>query len=138
MRVSFTVEGSPFGKQRPRHTKAGHTYTPAETKAHEHEIAWAYAAQCKNYRFPNGTYIDLRVIAYCMIPKSTSTSDRIKMEAGEIRPAVTPDWDNIGKLVSDALNGIAYDDDKFVVDAQVRKFYSSRPRTVVVLQPANV
>ena len=136
MRISFTVQGDPFGKQRPRHTKSGHTYTPDETREHEQLIAWAYRRQCRNFRFPPKTYIDIRVIAYIKIPKSASKENREKMIAGEIRPTVKPDWDNIGKLVADALNGIAYDDDKCIVDAMVRKFYSTDPRTVVILQEA--
>lgn len=60
------------------------------------------------------------------------------MISGEIRPTVKPDWDNIGKLIADALNGIAYDDDKCIVDAMVRKFYSTDPRTVVILQEAQI
>ena len=55
------------------------------------------------------------------------------MLSGFIRPTVKPDWDNIGKLVADALNGIAYDDDKCIVDAQVRKFYSDQPRTDIII-----
>ena len=107
-----------------------------QTREHEQLIAWAYRQQCRNFRFPPKTYIDIRVIAYIKIPKSASKKNREKMIAGEIRPTVKPDWDNIGKLVADALNGIAYDDDKCIVDAMVRKFYSTDPRTVVILQEA--
>ena len=40
MKIRFTVEGDPFGKQRPRHNRqANVTYTPAETKQHEQVIA---------------------------------------------------------------------------------------------------
>ena len=58
------------------------------------------------------------------------------MLSGNIRPAVKPDWDNLGKLVSDALNGIAYGDDKSVVEARVMKFYSELPRTEVIVTAA--
>lgn len=136
MKISFTVPGSPFGKQRPRHMKNGHTYTPSETREHEQLFAAAYRQQCKGYRFPPGENIDLQVIAYMKIPKSASKSKREKMLAGELRPTVKPDWDNIGKLAADALNGIAYDDDKCIVDATVRKFYAIEPRTVVTIQEA--
>lgn len=75
----------------------------------------------------------MKINAYMKIPKSASKAARAKMIDGLIRPTVKPDWDNIGKLVADALNGIAYDDDKCIVDAQVRKFYSEQPRTEIVL-----
>ena len=135
--ISFTVPGDPFGKQRPRHTKwTGHTYTPKETKNHEEVIAWTYRKNFGNFRFPDKTYIDIGIIAYIGIPKSASKAVREKMIAGEIRPTVKPDWDNIGKLVTDALNGIAYDDDKNIVDAIVRKYYSTIPRTVIFIKEA--
>lgn len=132
--ITFTVSGQPFGKQRPRHNrKTNTTYTPAETKQKEQMIAWAYKRQCGAFRFPKNAYVDIRVIAYMKIPKSTSKTNRQLMINGIIRPTIKPDWDNIGKLVADALNGIAYDDDKYIVDAQVRKFYSEHPRTDIIL-----
>nr|DAG40359.1 MAG TPA: Endodeoxyribonuclease RusA [Caudoviricetes sp.] len=71
------------------------------------------------------------------IPKSATKAKRELMLTGKIRPTVKPDWDNLGKLVSDALNGIAYDDDKSVVDASVRKYYSDRPRTQITVCDAD-
>ncbi len=135
-KIIITVPGDPFGKQRPRFTKSGHTYTPTETHEREQIIAWAYRQQCGAFRFPDKTYIDMRIIAYVRIPKRATKAERKKMISGEIRPTVKPDWDNIGKLAADALNGIAYDDDKCIVDAQVRKFYSTEPKTVIILQEA--
>lgn len=138
MKISFTVDGNPFGWQRAgqnRKTKA--TYTQEKTRKHEQLVAWAYKAVAGGFAFPDETYIELRVVAFMKIPKGASKAKREKMLSGEIRPTVKPDWDNLGKLVSDALNGIAYKDDKYVVDAVVRKFYSDRPRTQVTVTEAN-
>ena len=44
--------------------------------------------------------------------------------------------DNILKIIADSLNQIAYKDDAQVVDTQVRKFYSRRPRVAVVIRSA--
>lgn len=92
-----------------------------------------YRKQCGNTRFASGAYVEMRITAYMKIPKSASKAVRAKMIDGSVRPTVKPDWDNIGKLVADALNGIAYEDDKCIVAAQVRKFYSEQPRTEIVL-----
>jgi Holliday junction resolvase RusA-like endonuclease len=35
-----------------------------------------------------------------------------------------PDWDNIGKIVSDSLNDILYDDDKQLWDVRVIKKFN--------------
>lgn len=53
------------------------------------------------------------------------------MRAGAERPITKPDWDNVGKIVSDALNGIAYRDDSQIVDARVVKRYSDNPMVKV-------
>ncbi len=138
MEVKFTVLGEPFGKQRPRHNRSTNTtYTPNETRQHEQLIALAYNRQIGTFRFPKNAHISMRVTAYMPIPKSASKRKRELMLTGAIRPTVKPDWDNIGKLVADALNGIAYDDDKCIVDARVQKFYSESPRVQVTLQSSD-
>lgn len=131
-KIRFTVEGNPFGKERPRHN--GYTtYTPTKTKQHERTVAMEYRKQCGSFRFSKDEYIDIRIIAYMPIPKSVSKKVRFMMLSGIVRPTVKPDWDNIGKLITDALNDVAYDDDKAITDAQVRKFYSDHPRTEIVI-----
>ena len=37
------------------------------------------------------------------------------------------DWDNVGKIVSDALNGIVWTDDRFVSIGNVSKVYALNP-----------
>lgn len=129
--LKFTVYGAPFAKQRPRHNRyTGVTYTPAATKEHERGIAAEFLRQCGK-SMPAGSAVKLTVAAFMPIPKSAAKKRREAMLSGEIRPTVKPDWDNIGKLVADALNGVAYDDDKCVVEAVVRKIYSDRPRVEV-------
>lgn len=71
--------------------------------------------------------LSLTVIAFFKKPKKTSYKDF---------PEVKPDWDNIGKLVSDALNGIAYSDDAHIVDACVKKRWAppgTKPCTVIII-----
>lgn len=139
MNIRFTIPGKPFGWQRAgQNHRTGAVYTQEKTRQHEAMVALAYKQAYKNFRFPSGTYVDMRVIAYFPIPKSKTKAVQQKMRNGEIRPTVKPDFDNIGKLIADALNGVAYDDDKCIVDAQVRKFYSDNPRTEVILQIATI
>ena len=57
-----------------------------------------------------------------------------KAYQGKIRPTKKPDFDNIAKIVCDSLNTIAYKDDSQVIDGQVRKFYSEKPRIVVKIR----
>ena len=136
MKVKFTVLGEPRGKQRPRMTKTGHTYTPIETVQYENLVRLEYSRQCHDFIFEDRTPLDARITAYYSIPKSTSVNKRQAMLEHRIRPINKVDCDNLVKIVLDSLNGIAYRDDVQVVDCQVRKFYSDRPRVVVTLQEA--
>ena len=50
------------------------------------------------------------------------------MKDGEIRPAKKPDIDNVCKVVADALNGVAYNDDRQIVYTEISKRYDDMPR----------
>lgn len=139
MTAKFVVHGEPQGKGRPRFsTVAGHVKarTPDQTVVYENLIKTEFLSQCGRIKFPDDAMLDVRVFAYYTIPSSISKKKRAAMLAHEIRPTKKPDFDNIGKVVCDSLNGIAYRDDAQIVDAQVRKFYSDSPRVVVTIQKA--
>lgn len=135
--VKFTVPGNPFGKQRPKFSRVGNyvkTYTPGKTVNYENMVKWYYQQESKGYMFPEDAIFDVRIIAYYDIPKSVSKKKRQEMLEGKIRPAKKPDFDNIGKVICDSLNQLAYKDDSAIVDAQVRKFYSDKPRVEVIIR----
>ena len=136
-RISFSIPGTPFGKQRPKFSRVGQyvkTYTPDETVSYENLVKLMYQQEAKGQKFPEGSMLDVRIIAYYEIPKSTSKKKQRQMLEHKIRPTKKPDWDNIGKIVCDSLNKVAYHDDSAVVDAQVRKFYSENPRVDVTIR----
>lgn len=93
-----------------------------------------YTEAAKGKVFPDGTMLDVKIIAYYAVPKATSKKKAKAMLEHRIRPAKKPDWDNIGKIICDSLNLVAYHDDSAVVDAQVRKFYSDTPRVEVIIR----
>lgn len=135
MKVRFTVPGEPQGKARPRfNSKTGITYTPNETVEYERLVVLAYRSKVGNVKFPDNASIDMRIRAYFKIPASDNKKKRAQKESGEVRPTKKPDWDNIGKIIADSLNGVAYHDDTQIVDAQVRKFYSDVPRVEVTIE----
>ena len=135
MRTQVCIYGEPQGKGRPRFsTVCGHakTRTPEQTVIYENLVKTEYRNQ-SGVRFPDDAMLDVRVMAYYTIPKSISKKKRQAMLDHKVRPTKKPDFDNIGKVICDSLNGIAYRDDAQIVDAQVRKFYSDTPRVVVVI-----
>ena len=82
---------------------------------------------------PHDGPVRLRVTLFRPTPKSWPKW-RQRAAAEETMPSMqTPDWDNVGKLVSDALNGRAWVDDRQVFDGRSLAFYSPRPRLEVVV-----
>ena len=137
MVVKFTVLGSPKSKGRPEFFRVKNrvgTRTPEDTVLYENLVRAMYQYSHPGVRFPDGSMLDMRILAYYQIPKSVSKRKRDAMIAGELRPTKTPDADNIIKVVADSLNKIAYRDDAQIVDTQIRKFYSDRPRVEVTIR----
>lgn len=136
MRAKFCIHGDPQGKGRPRFsTVCGHvhTRTPDETVLYENLVKTEYRQQV-GVKFPDDAMLDVRIFAYYPIPKSVSKRKRQAMLDRKIRPTKKPDWDNVGKVICDSLNGIAYRDDAQVVDSMVRKFYGETPKVVVTIE----
>ena len=123
--MEFIVEGEPQGKARPRFSRrSGTVYTPSKTAKYEKEIRQAYIA-AGGKMIPDGGYVTVAVDAYFKIPKSYVKGKRLACEHNIIRPDKKPDIDNVLKAVLDALNKVAYEDDKQVVEVRCRKYYSN-------------
>ena len=132
MEISFTVPGEPVGKGRPRVTRRG-AFTPDKTRHYERLVRYIYTEKYGEFSFPAGDPLVLVVNAYFAIPKSANKKKHALMVAGTLRPTKTPDFDNIGKIVSDGLQGVAYPNDSQIVTGVVHKFYSAEPRVEVIL-----
>lgn len=122
--MDFIVDCKPQGKARPRFSrKSGVVYTPKKTAKYEKAIAKAYidsGGKC----IPADCYVSVSVCAFFPIPKSYSKAKRQACIDRDLRPDKKPDMDNIIKSVLDALNGVAYEDDKQVVEVIGRKYYT--------------
>lgn len=126
---SFTVDGAPVAKGRPRFARRGSfvtTYTPKNTAAAENQIAKEALQYIPE---PITEPVALRIVFYMPIPKSYSKK---RSEALKNAPHIKrPDVDNLAKLVLDALNGIAWAGDSQVYSMSVEKRYSDMPRTEI-------
>lgn len=128
----FEIAGNPMGKQRPKFSRAGNfvrTYTPKETVNYEQWVKMCYtSAGGKNL---GSGPIGIKLIVYYKIPKSFSKKKQQQAIARELLPTVKPDCDNVLKIICDSLNGIAYDDDKQIVEVCINKYYSYNPSVLV-------
>lgn len=125
--MEIMIDGEPVPKARPRMTKTGHVYTPKRTKEQEERIRAEWIA--KNGNEPLTGCVVLKAVFYMGIPKNISKEKRAMLKVS--RPTKRPDIDNLAKLVIDALNGVAYVDDKQIAVLIAGKEYSEGARTVV-------
>lgn len=133
----FWVPGKPRGKARPRFNPAApgaRPYTPADTVAYETLVATRYRAERCGFdiRQPHAAFVD--IVAYYPIPKSFTQEERALAISGRLLPLVKPDVDNVTKIVLDALNGLAWSDDKRVAGQNTQKFYSDTPGVMVSIR----
>lgn len=127
--ISFVVYGEPVAQGRPRATTIKgkvRMYDPSKSRDYKDYVRLA-AAQHAPERLIESA-IGLKVTIYRPIPKSFSKKKTEQAERGEIVPTTKPDADNYLKTVKDALNGVIWKDDSQIVDVQVRKRYSNKPR----------
>lgn len=117
---TFFIEGKPKGKGRHKtNTKTGHTYTPAETEFAEAEVLryWENAGKVK-LSGPIGLQVNI------LHKRPGNHYNRTGFSKEGLRhpiPTSKPDVDNVLKLVMDALNEHAWDDDKQVCEVVMRR-----------------
>ena len=101
----LSVPGDPLSKARPR-VYNGHGVTDRRTRNAENRV-----------------YSEFRRKYGDMEPIKGPVRIRLKFWMASRHPR---DWDNLAKLATDALNGVAYQDDVQIVEAQVSKVLPDR------------
>lgn len=101
----LTVPGDPLSKARPR-VYNGHGITDRRTRNAENRV---YSEFRRKYGDVEPIKGDVRI--------------RLEFWMASRHPR---DWDNLAKLATDALNGVAYQDDVQIVEATVSKVLPDR------------
>jgi Holliday junction resolvase RusA-like endonuclease len=106
----------PKAKGRPRMTRSGYAYTPKDTKRYEKEIADLY----KGPFFEDGM---LKMSLRFTKEGTEMLIERLGLNKKVAQPVsrLTGDVDNYAKSLLDALNGVAYSDDKQIVVLYLEK-----------------
>jgi Holliday junction resolvase RusA-like endonuclease len=112
--IDIEILGEPVAKGRPRMGKHG-AYTPAKTRQAEEAIGWAV-----KQRYP------------ALQPITGEVALELEFYEG-VRKGRPNDLDNFMKLVSDALNGIVWVDDKQVTKITTATLHrkAKNPRTII-------
>ena len=84
---------------------------------------------------PMTTPLAMEITFFMPIPKGTSKKKTTQMQTGFIRHMKRPDIDNLQKYILDTMTGHVYVDDAQIDSLNVRKQYSTNPRTVIEITP---
>jgi Holliday junction resolvase RusA-like endonuclease len=134
--LRIVIPGEMRGKGRPRFTTRGgfaRAFTDSKTVNME---AWVRACAVDAGAFAAGYPLKLRMEMVAAVPKSWTKGNRARALAGDMLPTGKPDLDNCLKLVCDALNGIAWQDDKQIVSVDATKRYGETAETILEVWPA--
>lgn len=127
--VTFEVPGRPQAKQSMRVARIGgavRTYQPQKVLNY-HALVATFARQA--IPAPIEGAVALRLAVVVRTPESWSK----KRKAALNRAVVRPDVDNVAKAFLDGMNGVAWLDDKQVVELNVSKTYGNRDAVVVTV-----
>lgn len=130
MKVSFVIPTTPTGKGRPRLCSNGSVFTPSKTKYYENFVKGCYIEQCGDVSFEDKS-ISLYVKAYSSPLSKFKKEEKKNALLNLIKPTSKPDADNILKAILDALNEVAYDDDRYIYKITIERYYSEEPRTEI-------
>ncbi|MDQ3234535.1 MAG: RusA family crossover junction endodeoxyribonuclease [Pseudobdellovibrionaceae bacterium] len=111
--LKFTIPLEPEGKKEARRNQNGHVFKHPDTRRRMEEIA-AHVRSLYKGEPLDGPLI-LRINAYRTRPK---------FKKHDVYAATKPDYDNIEKLIGDALEGILWVNDSRIVDGRCVKKYA--------------
>ena len=133
--IEFTVYGEPVAQGRPRATTINgrvKMYDPKKSSEYKNYIRLVASQHAPKELLDGPLQLDVKI--YKPTLKSFSKKRKALAEQGLLRPTTKPDVDNYIKAIKDALKNVIWKDDSQVVDLQVSKFYSEKPRIEVKIE----
>lgn len=126
--MKFEVPGTPVAKARPRIGKYG-AYTPAKTVNYEKLVKISYQRSSKDKLIDKPIKMEIWAV---FEPTKTERKSKKKYASLLGTPYTKkPDLDNIAKSICDALNDVAYNDDKNIVELIIHKEYGAEAKAVI-------
>lgn len=138
MELTLIIPGEPCAQGRPRFSTHGgfvKAYDPAKSRNYK-----AYVKMCAIKSMQEQGWkctelpLSIEIRAFMSVPPSKPKKFKQAAIVGTERPTKKPDVDNVFKILTDALSGIAYKDDKQIVAATINKWYAETPRVEVLIR----
>ena len=134
MIYEFEVPGKVIGKGRPRiNTNTGIVYTPTKTKEYETLVEQYFLLKYPKFKMLENR-VQVKIIAYFGISKTTKKSEINEMLENNISPTKKPDIDNIVKVVLDSMNKFAFKDDNQITKIEVEKKYALEEKLYIKIE----
>ena len=132
-KVTFYIQGKLTPKERPRfNTKTKKVYTPSKTTSSESDIVRSFLSVSPAHTLWLGA-IKATIIHGYGVPQSASQKQQSRLLKKMYAP-LGADTDNIQKTIYDALNGVAYKDDRQICVVDFKKIYSAEHYVEVTLE----
>ena len=131
--ISFFVPGPPKALKRHRTTKGGIHYDPSAGDKKD------FLAKAMEHRPDVPLDGPITLILVCVYPRpgshfGTGRNAGVLKETAPFWHDQTPDWDNVGKFVGDALNGMFWKDDRLIVVPVMYEIYGAVPGIGVIVR----
>lgn len=135
-RITLTIPGKPFAKQRHRVASFGGKARAYNTEGNQKFEAVVREIAAQWFGEPIQGPVRMNIVATFEPPASWSKKKR----AEHLHRAHTqkPDLDNCAKAIKDGLNRIAWADDAQVAEMTCRKVWGIVAQTVVHIEPMEV
>lgn len=125
----------PLGKGRYRFVKrTGHTYTPEATYNYENIIKLNFMKKHPKFK-PFDVPLRADFIFQFKPNKNTSKKNIEFIGLNTIPYCKKPDFDNLTKIICDALNEVAYTDDRLICESTIKKQYGDKNKIIVKFTP---
>lgn len=122
MTISFDVLAKPRGKGRPRFTRKGHAYTPAQTRQYERVVAMVALAARQEWEHENAVSWPMKA------RRGYKLSCEVTGAHGNT------DADNVLKLCADSIQGVLYENDRQLREVHAVKVTGGVPRLRVTVE----
>lgn len=134
--LNFKILGQAKPKQSVKFTRSGMRYTPKDAVIYANWVRNSFIMTYPEHKpeMLQGYYLNAEINAYFKIPESFSKKKKEQALKGILRYDKRPDVDNLQKCLFDALNGIAYPDDKAIVDVSLHKYYAESDYVMVTIR----
>lgn len=126
--LQFILEIEPRPTPRPRYSEKIHGFYvkgAAENKRYFESVMQQYEV--------SSTRTEFIVEIYQPTPATMKPFEKLLSEEGFVRPETDKDWDNYGKAYSDMIQGILIMNDCTITMGRVDKYYSIKPRVVIII-----